>query len=66
MIGSMSKMSSLPPLRMHGMSPRWPSFWSAMVSHRSRELSISASNRWSLACSESAMWVYSSGVTTNG
>ena len=43
-IGSISKMSSLPPLRMHGIAPP-RSLPSAMSSQRSSERVISALNR---------------------
>jgi hypothetical protein len=50
MMSSISHTSSLPPLRMHGISPP-RSLPSAMSSQRSRPLVISRVNRWSTASS---------------
>ena len=65
MTSSISKMSSLPPLSMHGMSPP-SSLPSAMSSQRSSEEIISTLNRRSTAPLRLLSSVSSSGVTIAG
>ena len=65
MTSSISQMSSLPPLRMHGISPPL-SLPSAMSSHRSSDLIISTVNLRSTAPSSSLSCLSSSGLTSAG
>ena len=65
MMSSISQMSSLPPLRMHGISPP-RSLPSAMSSHRSRLCVISTVNRRSTAPSSWLRCCSSSGLTMAG
>jgi len=65
MMSSISQMSSLPPFRMHGISPP-RSLPSAMSSHRSRDWVISTVNRRSTAPSSLAITCSSSGLTMAG
>ena len=65
MMSSISQMSSLPPLRMHGISPP-RSLPSAMSSHRSRDWVISTVNLRSTAPSSLLSTCSSSGLTMAG
>ena len=62
-IGSISKMSSLPPLSTQGIAPP-RSLPSAMSSHRSSERVISALNRWVIPPSPDELSASSSSLVT--